>query len=132
MAAHARQGASRQSLEPALGLDPRDGHRLKPTVIDIENNTGLEVRRIHVDRDCRDHTYPNRFRIFVTGQIKRTTAVIKREMKRRTAIDPVIGYVKAEHRTNRNYDCGQDIGAQKAASHLNRRWKLNPAAAGRR
>ena len=34
----------------ALHGNPFDGHTLKPAVSDIEKNTGLEVRRIHVDR----------------------------------------------------------------------------------
>ena len=31
------------------------------------------------------------------------TAAIRREMRRRAAIEPVIGHLKAEHRMNRNY-----------------------------
>jgi transposase, IS5 family len=31
------------------------------------------------------------------------TATIRREMKRRAAIEPVIGHLKAEHRMDRNY-----------------------------
>jgi IS5 family transposase len=31
------------------------------------------------------------------------TAATRREMKRRAAIKPFIGHVKAEHRTDRNY-----------------------------
>jgi transposase, IS5 family len=91
----------------ALHGNPFDGHTLKPAVSDIEKNTGLEVRRIHVE-GYRGHNYLNRFRVFVTGQVKRTTAVIKREMKRRGAIEPVIGHLKAEHRMDRNYLKGQD------------------------
>ena len=91
----------------ALHGNPFDGHTLKPAVSDIEKSTGLEVRRIHVE-GYRGHNYLNRFRVFVTGQVKRTTAVIKREMKRRGAIEPVIGHLKAEHRMDRNYLKGQD------------------------
>ena len=106
-----------------------DGHTLKPAVADIEKNTGLEVRRIHVDKGYRGHNYPNRFRVFITGQVKRTTAAIKREMRRRAAIEPIIGHVKAEHRMGRNYLTGQDgdrINAVLAAAgfnfHLLFRW----------
>src|SRR5260370_1690707 len=87
----------------ALHGNPFDGHTLKPAVIDIEKNTGLEVRRIHVDRGYRGHTYPNRFRVFVTGQVKRTTAVIKREMKRRTAVPPVTRHPTPAHPMDRHY-----------------------------
>ena len=36
------------------------------------------------------------------------TKTIRREMKRRAAIEPVIGHVKAEHRMDRNYLKGRD------------------------
>ena len=51
----------------------------------------------------RGHNHPNRFRVCVSGQVRRTTAAIKREMKRRAAIEPIIGHLKAEHRMGRNY-----------------------------
>ena len=50
-------------------------------------------------------------------------------MKRRAAVEPVIGHVKAEHRMDRNYHKGQDgdrINAVLAAAgfnfHLLLRW----------
>ena len=36
------------------------------------------------------------------------TKSIRREMKRRAAVEPVIGHVKAEHRMERNYLKGRD------------------------
>ena len=35
--------------------------------------------------------------------MRRVTAPIRREMRRRAAIEPVIGHMKAEHRMGRNY-----------------------------
>src|SRR5512134_1102592 len=49
------------------------------------------------------HDYPDRFRVWITGQVRRVTASIRREMRRRAAIEPVIGHLKAEHRMDRNY-----------------------------
>ena len=40
------QGAARQSL---------DGHTLGPVVADMEKLTGVEARRIHVDKGYRGH-----------------------------------------------------------------------------
>ena len=37
------------------------------------------------------------------GQKRRVTKAIKRLMKRRAALEPVIGHLKAEHRMGRNY-----------------------------
>ena len=50
------------------------------------------------------------------------TPKIKREMRRRSAIEPVIGHMKAEHRMGRNYLCyrqGDAINAVLAAAGYN-------------
>ena len=40
--------------------------------------------------------------------MRRVTRPIRREMKRRAAVEPVIGHLKAEHRMGRNYRKGRD------------------------
>jgi len=56
----------------------------------------------------RGHNHPNKFRVWISGQVRRVTASIRREMKRRAAVEPVIGHIKAEHRMDRNYLKGRD------------------------
>jgi len=54
--------------------------------------------------------------------VRRVTATIRREMKRRAAVEPVIGHMKAEHRMDRNYLKGRDgdrINAVLAAAGYN-------------
>jgi transposase, IS5 family len=54
--------------------------------------------------------------------VRRVTAAIRREMKRRAAVEPVIGHVKADHRMDRNYLKGRDgdrINAVLAAAVYN-------------
>jgi len=92
----------------ALHGNPYDGHTLGPVVAGMEALTGVEARRIHVDKGYRGHSYPNKFRVWISGQVRRVTKTIRREMKRRAAIEPVIGHVKAEHRMERNYLKGRD------------------------
>jgi len=87
----------------ALHGNPFDGHTLGPVVAETEKLTGVEVARIHVDKGYRGHNYPNRFKVWISGQVRRVTAAIRREMKRRAAIEPVIGHVKSDHRMDRNY-----------------------------
>ena len=87
----------------ALHGNPYDGHTLGPVIADLQTLTGVEVRRIHVDKGYRGHNHPNRFQVWITGQVRRVTRAIRREMRRRAAVEPVIGHVKAEHRMRRNY-----------------------------
>ncbi len=44
-----------------------------------------------------------RFRVHISGQRRRVTEAIKRELRRRSAVEPVIGHAKTEHPMDRNY-----------------------------
>ncbi len=106
----------------ALHGNPFDGHTLGPVVTELETLTGVETRRIHVDKGYRGHNHQEKFRVWITGQARRVTAPIRREMKRRAAVEPVIGHVKAEHRMGHNYLKGRDgdrINAVLAAAGYN-------------
>jgi transposase, IS5 family len=106
----------------ALHGNPFDGHTLGPVITELETLTGVETRRIHVDKGYRGHNHQEKFRVWITGQARRVTAPIRREMKRRAAVEPVIGHVKAEHRMGRNYLKGRDgdrINAVLAAAGYN-------------
>ena len=48
------------------------------------------------------------------GQKRRVTPAIKRQMRTRSAVEPVIGHIKAEHRMNRNYLAGRQGDAVNA------------------
>jgi transposase, IS5 family len=87
----------------ALHGNPFDGHTLGPVVAELEARTGIETRRIHVDKGYRGHNHAQKFRVWISGQVRRVTAPIRREMRRRAAVEPVIGHIKAEHRMGRNY-----------------------------
>jgi transposase, IS5 family len=106
----------------ALHGNPFDGHTLSPVVTELEQLTGVETRRIHVDKGYRGHNHQEKFRVWITGQVRRVTTPIRREMKRRAAVEPVIGHIKAEHRMGRNYLKGRDgdrINAVLAAAGYN-------------
>jgi transposase, IS5 family len=92
----------------ALHGNPYDGHTLEPVITDLQKLTGVDVQRIHVDKGYRGHNYPNRFKVWISGQVRRVTKTIRREMKRRAAVEPVIGHLKAEHRMGRNHLKGRD------------------------
>jgi transposase, IS5 family len=106
----------------ALHGNPFDGHTLAPVVAELEALTGVETRRIHVDKGYRGHTHAQKFRVWISGQVRRVTAPIRHEMRRRAAVEPVIGHMKAEHRMGRNYLKGRDgdrINAVLAAAGYN-------------
>jgi IS5 family transposase len=92
----------------ALHGNPYDGHTLGPLIADLEKLTAVTVRRIHGDKGHRSHNYPNRLKVWISGQVRRVTKAIRREMRRRAAIEPVIGDLKEDHRMGRNYLTGSD------------------------
>jgi len=61
------------------------------------------VRRIRGDKGYRGHNYPDRFKIWISGQVRRVTHVIRHEMRRRATVEPVIGHLKDDHRMRRNH-----------------------------
>jgi IS5 family transposase len=106
----------------ALHGNPYDGHTLGPVIADLEKLTGVAVRRIHGDKGYRGHNYPDRFKIWISGQVRRVTKAIRREMRRRAAVEPVIGHLKDGHRMRRNYLKGRHgdrINAVLAAAGYN-------------
>ncbi|MFB6464075.1 hypothetical protein [Bradyrhizobium tunisiense] len=44
-----------------------------------------------------------KFRVFTSGQKQRITPKIVREVRRPSAVEPVIGHLKSEHRTGHDY-----------------------------
>src|SRR5436190_6289516 len=89
----------------ALPGNPYDGHTLATVIPDIEAIAGNTITRILADKGYRGHNAPPdyKFRVFLSGQKRGVTPQIKRELRRRSAVEPVIGHLKAEHRMGRNY-----------------------------
>jgi transposase, IS5 family len=108
----------------ALPGNPYDGHTLATVIPDMEALVGATIKRAFVDKGYRGHNAPPdyEFRVFIAGQKRRVTPKIKREMRRRSAVEPVIGHMKAEHRMGRNYlwyAQGDAINAVLAAAGYN-------------
>jgi IS5 family transposase len=108
----------------ALPGNPYDGHTLATVIPDMEALVGNTIRRAFTDKGYRGHNAPPdyKFRVFIAGQKRRVTPKIKREMRRRSAVEPVIGHIKAEHRMGRNYlwsRQGDAINAVLAAAGYN-------------
>jgi IS5 family transposase len=67
------------------------------------------------------------FKVYTAGQTRRTTPQIKRDIRRRAAVEPVIGHLREDHRMGRNYlahSSGDAINAVLAAVGYNFRLLL--------
>src|SRR5664279_2009738 len=87
----------------ALPGNPYDGHTLRSAIEDTERLTGREIERAYVDKGYRGHDASNPHRVFISGQKRGVFGAIKRELRRRSAIEPVIGHMKAEGHLGRCY-----------------------------
>jgi len=108
----------------ALPGNPYDGHTLGSIIPAIEQTTGATLSRILADAGYRGHNAPatHKMRVYTQGQKRGVTPDIKKIMRRRAAVEPVIGHMKQEHRMGRNYLAfarGDAINAVLAAAGYN-------------
>src|SRR6202167_1245676 len=105
---HHSKGGQFIAHAKALPGNPYDGHTLATVIPEIEAQIGANLARIVADRGYRGHNAPpdHKFKVYISGQRRRVTETIKRELRRRSAVEPVIGHAKAEHRMGRNYLAG--------------------------
>ena len=89
----------------ALPGNPYDGHTLKTVIPEIETQIGANLARIVADRGYRGHNAPpdHKMKVYISGQKRGLTDAIKRDLRRRSAVEPVIGHAKGEHRMDRNF-----------------------------
>jgi len=89
----------------ALPGNPYDGHTLASALGQVERMTGTTVERAYVDRGYRGHGLDHQ-RVFISGRRRGATPTIRRELRRRSAIEPVIGHMKRDGRFDRNFLAG--------------------------
>ncbi len=86
--------------------NPYDGHTLNATVNQLLSNLGHQAHKPHhifTDQGYRGHDYQGDITIHVDKKRRGNTAKsLWKWMKRRAAIEPGIGHLKAEHRMERN------------------------------
>jgi transposase, IS5 family len=127
---HRSKGGQFALHAKALPGNPYDGHTLAEIIPDMERTIGVGLDRILADAGYKGHNtaLSHRFKVYTTGQKRNMTPAIKRQMRRRAAIEPVIGHIKNEHRMGRNYLAhtqGDAINAVLAAAGYNFRQLLN-------
>jgi IS5 family transposase len=104
--------------------NPYDGHTLETVLPGIEAMTGAALSRILADAGYKGHNAPkqHKLKVYTQGQKRGITEAIRRQLKRRAAIEPVIGHCKEEHRMGRNFLAHHDgdaINAVLAAAGYN-------------
>ena len=87
----------------ALPGNPYDGHTLAKVIEETEALTGCAIARAYADKGYRGHNVPQPRRVFISGQKRGVHGVIKRELRRRSAIEAVIGHMKNDGHLGRNF-----------------------------
>jgi IS5 family transposase len=64
--------------------------------------SGVIPERCYVDRGYRGHGVEDSS-VFISGQRRGVTPTIKKELRRRSAVEPVIGHMKEEGKLGRNW-----------------------------
>ena len=103
--------------------NPYDGHTLAVQMKQVKSMIGERVGEVHVDMGYRGHDYTGRATVHVDKRRRgRTPRWLWRWMKRRAAVEPSIGHLKAEHRLERNRlrgTYGDAINAVLSAAAMN-------------
>jgi len=86
--------------------NPYDGHTLARAIEQVQRVTGRIVQRSFADRGYRGHGIKDT-EVLISGRKRGMTPQMKKELKRRSAIEPVIGHMKTDGKLGRNYLLGE-------------------------
>ena len=98
----------------AFEANPYDGHTLDQTVSQAVDIGGVTPERIYVDKGYRGHDYRGPATVVIAGQKRGLTPTMRRELKRRSAIEATIGHMKTDGRLDRNFLLGHNGDAANA------------------
>lgn len=108
----------------AVHGNPYDGATLGDAIAQVSHLTGVVPKQAAVDKGFRGGKYhPEGLQVLVAGT-RKFSGVLKRLVKRRSAIEPVIGHLKQDHALKRNFlqgKQGDQINALLAACGFNLR-----------
>jgi IS5 family transposase len=90
----------------AMNSNPYDGATLKPAIKQVEELTGVRPREAFVDKGFRgSEHHPEGVEVYISGR-KKLSGRLAKLLKRRAAIEPVIGHAKQDHGLERNHLLG--------------------------
>ena len=110
-----------------------DGHTLSPALEQVMRLCGKHPETVKVDRGYRGNKRIGGSDILIPSVPKKSDSYYKRKKisrahKKRAAIEPVIGHIKADHRLNRNFYkgvVGDNINIMLAAAAFNFKRMMN-------
>lgn len=90
----------------AIHANPYDGHTLKEALESAEAMSGVRAKQAFVDKGYKGSqaSVPD-VEVYTSGQ-RRLTRWMRKWLKRRQAVEPIIGHMKHDHRMDRNYLLG--------------------------
>jgi transposase, IS5 family len=91
----------------AFAGNPYDGHTLAATLDQARSISGVTAERIYVDKGYRGHDYDGLGKVMIAGRRRGLSPTMRRELKRRSAIEATIGHMKIDGRLDRNFLLGQ-------------------------
>jgi IS5 family transposase len=97
----------------ALPGRPYDGHTLKQAIEQVAALTGTLPKEAYVDRGYKGHKL-GVLSVWIAGAKRGVTAAIKKKLKRRNAVEPIIGHMKSDGRLARNFLKGTEGDAMNA------------------
>jgi len=83
--------------------NPYDGQTLAPALAQVERLTGVAPTRCYVDRGYQGHGVSGDTAVFVAGRRRGITPTVRRELRRRSAIEAMIGHMKLDGKLARNH-----------------------------
>lgn len=95
--------------------NPYDGHTLESAISQATRLSGWTPKEAFCDRGYRGHAPLEATQVHLAGHRKKSLGrTLRKWIKRRAAIEPIIGHLKADHRMNRNHYRGEQGDAANA------------------
>lgn len=87
--------------------NPHDGHTLREALEQVEILTGRRPKEVFVDLGYRGHSAPEDIHVYHPRLKKGITLRLRRDIRRRSAIEPIIGHMKNDGLLRRNWLKGE-------------------------
>ena len=99
-------GTNREGLVVGMQAhagNPYDGQTLAPALVQVERLTGTTPKRCYVDRGYRGHEVKGATEVVIAGRRRGLSPTMRRELRRRSAIEAMIGHMKLDGKLARNH-----------------------------